>query len=682
MTLPIARRALTIAILATLLMSGLPFVVAARASFLGKDVTTLAAGLIGFYPGVAAAEVARVIGSGLISCWAAAFVTLMARRHVIGAPRLIVSMAMPVAYLSWLAAALFTYPAIFSEFTPSWLATAIYRLAFVVNPSILYVCAALLALLPLVVWIMGGRLARLAAVTTAVVLGASYAAVKVNADRAMAGGLAMRPNILLIGIDSLRRDRLDRREVTPALQALMADPQAVSFEDHYVGIPRTFPSWIELLTGRYAPETGIRHMFPGFGARAQPFDGLVTRAKADGYETAVISDFAGDIFPRFEAGFATVDAPHLAHATMIRLSIDQALPAFLPLTAAGWAAPLFPALRESPAFADPARLRRKTAAQIERVGASPWLVTAFFSTAHFPYAAPHPYYTSFTQPGYSGTALFQKNPDLKFPEGGPPAADVDQIRGLYDGAVLSIDDQLAELFGWLRASGRWDSTLIVVTADHGEDLFEHGLLQGHGEHLRGVNVLRVPLIMKLPTSLRPALSKVEYTSRVIDIAPTLAGLLNIGAGAALGKGHDWSGLVTGAAPGDPQLTAYAETGIWFAADGSGFFQKRRLHYPGIAGLLNFDQGYSGEIVLNPLFEPIVVTAKHRMLISGDDKLIYQPTPRGIVYELYDRRRDPDNEVDLAAAEPARLGALKLKFFEFIAAHERQGRAVADFIVPR
>lgn len=680
MTLPILRRALLLALFLTLILSGLPFIITARATFLGKDVTTLAAGLVGFYPGTAAAEVAKVLGSALLALWLACFVTLVARQRVMGAPRLVVSVAMPLAYLLWLVASLFTYPAIFAEFTPAAAAQGLYRLAFIINPTVLYAGAILLASIPPLALVVGSRKTRVTTVVAVIIAGGCYAARSFTGTAALADEYQLRPNILLIGIDSLRYDRLAKPAVTPALQKLLADAQAVSFDDHYVGVPRTFPSWIEMLTGRYAPETGVRHMFPGFGVRTEPFVGLVTRARTSGYQTAVISDFAGDIFPRFEAGFTDIDAPHLTLGTMIRLSIDQAFPAFLPLTAASWTAGLFPALRESPAFADPKRLRRKAESYISAAGMQPWLVTVFFSTAHFPYAAPHPYYTRFTRPDYAGTALFQKNPDLRFPEGGPPAADIAQIRGLYDGAVNAVDDELQALFATLKANGKWDNTLIIVTADHGEDLFENGLMQGHGEHMRGVNVLQVPLILKLPKTIKPAAPRIGYTSRVIDIAPTVAGLAGLG-DEPLGAGFDWTPELQ-ASGLDPQLTAYAETGIWFAADGTDFFQQRRLKYPGIAGLLNFDQGYSGEIVLNPLFEPIVITAKHRMLIAGDDKLIYQPTPKGVVYELYDRRLDPDNLHDLAAAEPARLGAMKLKFFEFIAQHDHQRRVVAEYIVPR
>jgi arylsulfatase A-like enzyme len=693
MRILIAKRAFWLALATTLLLAGLPLLVTARASFLGKDVTALAAGLLSFYPWVAVTEALSVCGAAFAAWWLAWGVTLAARQHVVGAPRLVVTMSMPVAYGFWFAATLLTYPAIFVEFTPVWLELGVYRAAFWLSPLVFYWCAGLLAALPVVVWLVGRWRWHKAAVVAAMffapvilseakdLFAGKRSFVSIRTTEAIADATPRYPNILIIGIDSLRADRMERQDVTPALQELRADPRTVNFEDHYIGIPRTFPSWIELLTGRYAPETGVRHMFPGFGVRAAPFEGLVTRARAAGYQTSVVSDFAGDVFPRFEAGFQHVDAPHLTLATMIRMSIDQAMPAFLPLVASSAAAPMFPAMRESPAFADPARLRDAVVRRIDSTRDHPWLLTAFFSTAHFPYAAPHPYYTRFTSPQYRGSALFQKNPDLKFPDGGPPAEDVTQIRGLYDGALLAIDSELAKLFHALKATGQWDNTLIVVTGDHGEDLFENGLLQGHGEHLRGVNVLRVPWLMKLPVTETPAVRRVTQTSRIIDVAPTVTAIAGLVTEEPVGGGFDWSPYLRRG--GDaPDLDAYAETGIWFAADGSGFFQERRLHYPGIAGLLNFDQGYSGEVVLNPLFEPIIIAAKHRMLISGDDKLIYQPTENGIVFELYDRRADPDNLRDISAAEPERLGAMKLKFFDFVRRHERQGRLLSDYVVPR
>jgi len=133
----------------------------------------------------------------------------------------------------------------------------------------------------------------------------------------------------------------------------------------------------------------------------------------------------------------------------------------------------------------------------------------------------------------------------------------------------------------------------------------------------------------------------------------------------------------------PKLLAYAETGLWFARTGTAYFQRYRLDYPGISGLLNFDQGYSGEIVLNPLYQQITVSAKHRMMLDGDYKLIYMPTPQGVRYELYNRRADPENFYDLSDKEPKLLVTLQQKLFAFIAAHEPHSNQLVDqFLVPK
>jgi arylsulfatase A-like enzyme len=556
---------------------------------------------------------------------------------------------------------------------PEALQRLVFRAAFHARPAWFFAVAALLALGPALLRLLGrpSRIRRAAAhplvVPAAVLLGV------IAADAPPpARAQASRPNVLVIGVDSLRLDRLARPDVTPALGALLQDPGTVLFKNHWVGVPRTFPSWIEMLTGRYSAKTGIRDMFPGFGEREKPFSGLATALRDAGYDTAVVSDFAGDIFPRFEAGFAAVEAPKLTLKTMIRLSVDEGLAGFLPLMLTAPLRPLFPALKESPAFADAAHLESLAEARLT-VGERPWLTTVFFSTAHFPYAAPHPYYARFADPGYAGPFRFEKNPEAGG-DRGMGAADVAQVRALYDGAVRAVDDQLGRLFQTLKDRGLWDSTLIVVTADHGEDLYENGMLQGHGEHLRGENVLKVPLILKLPAGKTPAARTVERTTRSIDLAATL--LAAVGLPESVGDGQD---LLR---PGAPELPAYAETGIWFARTGDGFFQKKRLDYPGIAGLLSFDQGYTGEIVLNPVYEQVVTTAKHRMLLDDGWKLIYMPTPHGIDYELYDQRHDPANLHDLARAEPARTARLEAKLLAFVAAAEAPASRLVDgFVVP-
>jgi arylsulfatase A-like enzyme len=75
----------------------------------------------------------------------------------------------------------------------------------------------------------------------------------------------------------------------------------------------------------------------------------------------------------------------------------------------------------------------------------------------------------------------------------------------YDGEVAYLDNQLGELFSQLKMMGIYDSSLIVVTSDHGELLGEHGLYEHHANMYEGV--LKVPLIIKFPFSKRTGREK-------------------------------------------------------------------------------------------------------------------------------------------------------------------------------
>jgi hypothetical protein len=94
---------------------------------------------------------------------------------------------------------------------------------------------------------------------------------------------------------------------------------------------------------------------------------------------------------------------------------------------------------------------------------------------------------------------------------------------LYDGEVAASDFAFAALIDGLRARGLYDETLIVVTADHGEELHEHGGWE-HGETLYG-EVLDVPLLLRLPGGPRGV--RVSEPVQQIDLLPTLLDALAI-----------------------------------------------------------------------------------------------------------------------------------------------------------
>ncbi len=92
----------------------------------------------------------------------------------------------------------------------------------------------------------------------------------------------------------------------------------------------------------------------------------------------------------------------------------------------------------------------------------------------------------------------------------------------YRAEAVDADGQLARRLEWLRASGRWDDALVIVTSDHGEAFNEHGFTQ-HSTHLYEEGV-RVPLLVKFPEG-HPAATRhgerLPHRVSLVDLYPTL-----------------------------------------------------------------------------------------------------------------------------------------------------------------
>jgi len=98
-----------------------------------------------------------------------------------------------------------------------------------------------------------------------------------------------------------------------------------------------------------------------------------------------------------------------------------------------------------------------------------------------------------------------------------------QVIALYDGEIRSTDDTIGTMLEQLRARGLLEDTIVVVTSDHGEEFLEHGG-KGHRNTLFD-EVLAVPLVFWSPSRLRPAV--VETAASLVDVAPTLAALAKL-----------------------------------------------------------------------------------------------------------------------------------------------------------
>jgi arylsulfatase A-like enzyme len=222
----------------------------------------------------------------------------------------------------------------------------------------------------------------------------------------------------------------------------------------------------------------------------------------------------------------------------------------------------------------------------------PLLLYLHYMEPHFPYdplpdrleAALAPYhFTREQRAEWDGrVGLFLEH---AMNEGAGRREDMAVVRDYYLAAVATADVALRELMEGLTARGILSHAAVVVTADHGEEFYEHGAV-GHGTNLFN-ETLQVPLLLHAP-GLAPAV--VADTVSLLDVAPTILELVGIPPGARFA-----GSLLLRPAPGE---AAYAE------------------------------------LVSTPGGQPAV---QNRTVVHGDAKLATTPADQE---QFYDLARDP------------------------------------------
>src|SRR5690606_13441899 len=138
-----------------------------------------------------------------------------------------------------------------------------------------------------------------------------------------------------------------------------------------------------------------------------------------------------------------------------------------------------------------------------------------------------------------------------------PARDIAHINNVYDGCVRQFDDCVKAILEALEKNGLAENTIVIITADHGDDLYDPGTTLLHGQGFNGgLQASHVPMIVHVPGV--PAKS-VPETVRLIDVAPTLADMAGVEKPAAW-EGLSFAGWITGKA--SPEWRPfYGETGF-------------------------------------------------------------------------------------------------------------------------
>lgn len=281
-----------------------------------------------------------------------------------------------------------------------------------------------------------------------------------------------RPNVLLITIDTLRADRLGAYGYslarTPNLDAL-AD-QGTLFEEALSSAPITLPAHTTILSGLLPPSHGVRDN----GAYAVPesVDMAAEMLGESGYQTqAFVSAVVLAKRYNIQQGFEHYDDSLWSEEDPKLFMIRE---------------------RQAPETIDKVLDWFKRWHQADAASRKPFFTWVHLFDPHEPHMAP------------SGLTQTAATP--------------------YDAEIAFADQHLGRLFSALRAAGELDKTLIIVTADHGESLGEHG------EKTHAVFVYRatthVPLILRFPARF-PAARRVKTPVHHIDILPTILATLGL-----------------------------------------------------------------------------------------------------------------------------------------------------------
>jgi arylsulfatase A-like enzyme len=134
---------------------------------------------------------------------------------------------------------------------------------------------------------------------------------------------------------------------------------------------------------------------------------------------------------------------------------------------------------------------------------------------------------------------------------------VPEMIGLYDASIRWVDEQLARLAKMLQELKRWDDTIFVVTADHGEEFLEHGD-RYHSPLTPIEQLIRVPLLMHIGNN--QSLRDQHRPLSLIHLAPTLLDAMGVSAPPTFAGRSYWDQIAAGILEGEPAILETVGTG--------------------------------------------------------------------------------------------------------------------------
>jgi len=375
------------------------------------------------------------------------------------------------------------------------------------------------------------------------------------------------PSLLVLVVDTLRADRLGCYGADPSpspnLDALCR--RGLVMDEHVAQAPWTMPSVATILSGLHPRQHGV-------------VGGSWEWGKPPGVDADADWAFLAHDIPTFlesasRAGLTTLAIstnPIVSRGTNMLRDLDQ--------------------VEELPSTKDPAFWATATEVNarfidwLEDEREHRFLAYLHYMDVHGPYRPPEelrPPAPEGIRKGVRNGNVDELRKRLGQHERLRPE-ELAYLRALYDAEIRYWDRELGRLLAGLEELGLLESTNVLVTADHGEEFQEHGML-GHNQLFD--EVIRIPFVLAGPAVPEPM--RVDVQSQGIDVFPTVAALLGMATPAGL------PGVDLRAAP--PARPAVSETRVVAGEDGHNVEMlsvrtpaAKLLHTPATARFAFFD----------------------------------------------------------------------------------------------
>ncbi|MFN3533354.1 MAG: sulfatase [Candidatus Brocadia sp.] len=421
------------------------------------------------------------------------------------------------------------------------------------------------------------------------------------------------PNILLFTIDACRPDHFGcygyTRNTTPNIDKLAGE--GVLFTQAFSQSAWTTPGMISIFTSLYSPTHGVDAKGKTLGEDILTLPGVLKR---NGYAVPVLQRF--------------VDIPNYWHLCFDTVDKEQFH----------------------------GEEGEDLLGLLEAYKKGKFFIWYHYHGLHLPYNPPAPYDRIFlgnTVPEPSSDSetvlMVKKKSVIKYGSINFTDADKKTVVALYDGQLRQLDDYVGRLIEKMKDWGILGNTLIILTSDHGEELLDHGFI-GHASTSLNAKlydeIIHIPLILWWPRKLNHRV--INKLVQQVDIMPTILDMLGLPVPEGL-QGSSLLPLMHGKTLCDSQPAQRN-------------FGKEKVFCETILG------GYQSTKEMEKI--------KLRCIRTKDYKLIYTNIPSHALsregsnsetYELYDLKRDPKEEKNIAEKRPDIVKELQKELFQWIEA---------------